>query len=50
VHSYLDYNYNIRNWVRLGTRVGLAGIGRGMRHVRSGGGKNGRDLATDVGG
>ena len=49
-HSYLEYNYNIRDWVRLETWVGPAGIERGMRHVRSGGGKDGRDLATDVGG
>ena len=49
-HSYLEDNYNIRDWVRLGTWGGLAGIGVGMRNVRLGGGEDSRDLATDVGG
>ena len=49
-HSYLEDNYNIRDWVRLGTQKGLAGIEVGMRNIRSGGGENSRDLATDVGG
>jgi len=49
-HSYLEDNYNIRDWVRLGTRGGLAGIGVRMRNVWSGGGEDGRDLAMDVGG
>jgi len=49
-HSYLEDNDNIRDWVRLGTRGGLAGIELQIRNVRSGGGEDGRDLATDVGG